>query len=268
MVKCDVQMKIAVYVIIYSLIVLTWYIMLFCIDAVLGIMERWWMVLYYSCNVWLCGEVGLAGAKVLRRNLVVGYRRLSYVSEKITSILYGLTNRLIWKKYTEEIKDIKFRLREWNILHFNQAHTTPLATPAWEKRLTPDELLTKEMKSIIIDAINDSEDIHQDSRCILEEILKNIRDPMPEEKNTISLEEFLSFYKCTKEDIFSSPSGLHLGHYKAAAYSNDFSTILWSIASLALDNQYCLQRWQHSATILLEKFPENPWFTDLEQFTW
>ena len=89
-------------------------------------------------------------------------------------------------------------------------------------------------------------------------VLNNIKDPMPEEKTTISFEEFQSFYKTTKEDISSSPSGLHLGHYKAAAYSTDFSTILWSIASLALDNQYCLRRWQHSATILLEKVAGKP----------
>ena len=145
-------------------------------------------------------------------------------------------------EYTEDEKDIKFRLREWNILHFNQAHPTPLATPEWDKRLSPEDLLTRDMQSIITEAINDSDDLHQDSRCILEEILRSIKEPMPMEKTTISLEEFISFYKHTKEDISSLPSGLHLGHYKAAAYSNDFSTILWSIASIALDNKYCLCR--------------------------
>ena len=81
---------------------------------------------------------------------------------------------------------------------------------------------------------------------------------MPSEMTTISLDEFRYFFRCTPEDRSSSPSELHLGHYKAASIDKEFSTILWPVAVLALDNQYALKRWHRSATTLLEKSAGSP----------
>ena len=75
-------------------------------------------------------------------------------------------------EYTEDGTIIKFRLREWNILHFNQSHETPLASQEWEQKLTPKDQLTEDMTDIIEEAIKDSPDLHANSRCVLEEILK------------------------------------------------------------------------------------------------
>ena len=89
--------------------------------------------------------------------------------------------------------------------------------------------------------------------------MKNkVTNPMPHEKTTVSFEEFQSFFKHTPEARSSSPSGLHLGHYKSASYSSDLTEILWRIALLALENKRPLQRWQKSATVLLEKSAGNP----------
>ena len=82
---------------------------------------------------------------------------------------------------------------------------------------------------------------------------------MPVEKTTASLDEFVSFFKHTPEDRSSSPSGLHLGHYKAAALSEEFSSILWSIGNIALENKFALKRWHRSATVLLEKSAGHPY---------
>ena len=82
---------------------------------------------------------------------------------------------------------------------------------------------------------------------------------MSQEKTTVSLEEFRAFYKHTPEDRSSSPSGLHLGHYKAAALGEDFSHILWSITILAMENKYARQRWHWSATVLLETTAGHPY---------
>ena len=89
--------------------------------------------------------------------------------------------------------------------------------------------------------------------------MKNIVSaPMIRERTTVSLEEYQSFFRHTPEDRSSSPSGLHLGQYKSAGFSTEFSAILWNIATIALDNQYALTRWHHSATVLLEKSAGNP----------
>ena len=161
-------------------------------------------------------------------------------------------------EYTENDDDIKFRLREWNILHFNQSSETSLASTAWEKNFTPDTLLDKSISRVIQRAIELDPDLHPNSRCFLEEMKNIVTDTMPPDKCTVSLDEFQSFYRHTPEDRSSSPSGLHLGHYKSAAFSTEFSTILWNIASIALDNQYALTRWHRSATVLLEKSAGNP----------
>lgn len=66
------------------------------------------------------------------------------------------------------------------------------------------------------------------------------------------------FFRKTPEDKSSSPSGLHLGHYKAAVRHPDMLCVVWSIMYLAYTNEYCLERWKHSGTILLEKISGFP----------
>ena len=89
--------------------------------------------------------------------------------------------------------------------------------------------------------------------------MKNkVTTTMPQEKTTVSFEEFQYFFKHTPEAQSSSPIGLHLGHYKSATYSPDLTEILWKIALLALENKHPLQRWQTSVTVLLEKSAGNP----------
>ena len=161
-------------------------------------------------------------------------------------------------EYTEDDEDIKFRLKEWNILHFNQSIETPLAEEKWEKLLTPDQMLDKDISKTIQTAIDSDPNLHPASICLLQEMKRKVSKPMPIEKTTVSLEEFRGFFRHTPEDRSSSPSGLHLGHYKSAAFSEEFSAILWNIATIALENQYALIRWHRSATVLLEKSAGNP----------
>ena len=160
--------------------------------------------------------------------------------------------------YTEDDEDIKVRLKEWNILHFNQSSETPLATKRWEQPLQPNQIIDNEISDTIQKAIDENPDLHPDSICLLQEMKKKVSKPMPIEKTTISHEEFQSFFRHTPEDRSSSPSGLHLGHYKAATVSEEFSAVLWNIALIALENEYALTRWHRSVTILLEKSAGNP----------
>ena len=166
-------------------------------------------------------------------------------------------DKIAWE-YTENEADIKRRLREWNMIHFNQAVETPLATEQWEQGLDPNKVLETNMSQILDDAIKNDPTLHKDSRCFLEEMKNIVSKPMLPGKTQISVEEFQAFYRRTPEERSSSPSGLHIGHYKAAAFSTEFSTILCLIASTAFDNQYSLTRWCQSATTLLEKSVGNP----------
>ena len=69
----------------------------------------------------------------------------------------------------------------------------------------------------------------------------------------ITVEKFRSFYLRTKESKSSSPSGLHLGHWKSAATSLELSEILVTIINISLHNYHSLQRWAQVLGLLQEK---------------
>ena len=53
------------------------------------------------------------------------------------------------------------RLREWNIIHFNQAIETPLASAKWEEALDPDKILGDNIQDVIQQAIDNDTSLHQ-----------------------------------------------------------------------------------------------------------
>ena len=55
------------------------------------------------------------------------------------------------------------------------------------------------------------------------------------------------------EDIQSSKSGIHFGHYKAAAYNEYLTSLLEAKLNLILSTGIPLERWTHGLTVLLEK---------------
>ena len=161
-------------------------------------------------------------------------------------------------EYTEDLQEIERRLLEWNIHHFNQAHTSPLATKYWQDKLDPIHKSEDELEDILHHTLLDGEELSAETICLLEQISNNLQPMMDEKRTKITEEHFRSFYKCTPEDKSASPSGLHLGHYKSAASNETFSFVLWSIICMAYQNSFCLDRWKLSATTLLEKIPGFP----------
>ena len=118
--------------------------------------------------------------------------------------------------YIEDPQIIETRLLEWNVLHFNQASTTQLATEKWETKLNPCNKSDDELDVILNDTLTTDPDLTPEARCLLEQIQKNIRQPMPKSMTHIESETFQDFFRNTPENKSSSPSGLHLGHYEAA----------------------------------------------------
>ena len=160
--------------------------------------------------------------------------------------------------YTEDRDEIERRLLEWNIHHFNQASSSPLAAQYWQDKLNPINKTDDELNEILQHTLLDGEDLSAETICLLEQIHHNIQPMMSTKRTTITEETFRLFYSKTPEDKSASPSGLHIGHYKSAATSDIFSYILWSIISIAYKNSFCLNRWKLSATTLLEKIPGFP----------
>ena len=89
-------------------------------------------------------------------------------------------------------------------------------------------------------------------------IRDNINPLMTSSDTDITPERFISFFTSTPEDKSFSPSGLHLGHYKAAVTNKTMAKVLWNILSTALKYSLCLDRWKQSARTLIEKLPGLP----------
>ena len=72
---------------------------------------------------------------------------------------------------------------------------------------------------------------------------------------TISAEDFIRYWNGRKEKTSSSFSGLHFGHWKAAAQSKNLSTIHAKSIELAFATGTPLERWVIGLSVMLEKKP-------------
>jgi hypothetical protein len=81
------------------------------------------------------------------------------------------------------------------------------------------------------------------------------RDPRHRISCEITKEDFQQFWKKTKERTSSSISGLHYGHYKAAATDDLLSEIHALMTELAVTGACPFDRWQKGLSCMLEKTP-------------
>ena len=65
--------------------------------------------------------------------------------------------------------------------------------------------------------------------------------------------QFSDWWLHANEDIQSSKSGAHFGHYKAAAEDQYLSALHAARINLALETGVPYERWGHGLTVLLEK---------------
>ena len=65
--------------------------------------------------------------------------------------------------------------------------------------------------------------------------------------------DFQGWWLTSNENISSSKSGAHFGHYKAAAFKDYLSALHFSKLNLAPETGLPLERWGHGLTVLLKK---------------
>ena len=71
----------------------------------------------------------------------------------------------------------------------------------------------------------------------------------------ITTSDYVSYWKSRKEATASSFSGLHLGHYKAAADSPFLASIHAKAIELAYRKMNHMQRWSVGLSVMIEKEP-------------
>ena len=78
-------------------------------------------------------------------------------------------------------------------------------------------------------------------------------DPADFIPNTVSLQDYQAHWKWSKEHTSSSISGLHFGHWKAAAESNFLSELHALFTDIIVSTSYSPVWWQQGLSVMLEK---------------
>lgn len=136
----------------------------------------------------------------LYKNPIVIWNRIEKENAK------DITN---WVAVTERT-ELEKLLLDWQCLHFTQAHDTPLATASWEK-------IIEETSSFADIEIQHKEE-YDKLDTITQEFLKEMYTEQRHEAmefEDMKLSDFETYIKNKKETTSTSPSGRHLGHFKA-----------------------------------------------------
>ena len=173
--------------------------------------------------------------------------------QPLTRILYNDNDA------TSDPSQMETLLIQRNQSHLGQAHLTPFTTPPSSSYISGTH---QQWTSVLTDAIPDS--LPQDSRTIISElqsIATNNTQSIP--TPPITIKEFERTIVDTPERTSSSPSGRHLGHYKAALQSPNLLHLLCQLTSLPFQFGFTPPRWTTSIDTMLEKSPGNPHITKL-----
>jgi len=113
-------------------------------------------------------------------------------------------------------KDIVYYLLTRNRLHFGQAQGTPLTRPRFTQCL--DWAASTETAKLILAGYYEDSKLTDLQSLLVKHCAKQHPHVLP---LLITEKEFTSKLKLWKESTATSPSGLHLGHYKALVTRND-----------------------------------------------
>ena len=162
-------------------------------------------------------------------------------------------------------QEVERLLLERNRAHFGQAQGTPWTVPPLSQEID------FEASSAITDLILNGTYTHADLDEITQMLISHLkRSTQPAVEGRITLEEFKTKMVEWKEKTSTSPSGVHLGHYKSyfapVLLDNDtpegiaFQKIRTDmleaqlyLLNFAIEHGHSYSRWQKIVTMMIEK---------------
>ena len=128
-----------------------------------------------------------------------------------------------------------------NIKHFSQAKDTPFVTGNLEQYLHPFKQ-NQLSESILQGTVNLA---HLPLNASIRACINEMCFPLGEDDtdpvdDTISADDFLAGFKQLSEDLSSSHSGRHLGHYKAALDDPELCTMYATVISIPFRHGFTL----------------------------
>ena len=171
--------------------------------------------------------------------------------------------------------DILTQLQKQNQKHFGQAQGTPFTIPP----LSDDLGFTSMTPSgkLILDGQYNVAHLDASVQLLVKHLRSNKRAEETTIQPSIGYEDFVNKIKTWRESTSTSPSGQHLGHYKALLARHEYSdlpekdprrarldqqreeilSVHWKMINYALERGYSYRRWQQVANAMLFKEPGN-----------
>jgi len=144
-----------------------------------------------------------------------------------------------------------------NSRHYHQAHNTPcgkepLASYLGYKADTPGSKKVLDGENLPPEL---AENLLPETLAIFRTLQSLAAYPHTIVPTHNTLDQFISCYKAMDERTSSSPSGRHLGHYKAAILSEELATVHSTMMSIPLTAGISPSRWRQIIDVMLEKKP-------------
>jgi hypothetical protein len=161
-----------------------------------------------------------------------------------------------WRSVTHP-QEIAKEVYKINSMQYHQAHNTPFGSGPVVDILgrrgdttASDDLLRGTIPEEL------PKDIMPETLRVLQTLASQV--PQSEGGTTISADDFRSTYKVAQENTSSSPSGRHIGHYKAAIDDPTLVNLHSTMMSIPFTAEFAPQRWTKVTDIMLEKEANNP----------
>jgi len=161
-----------------------------------------------------------------------------------------------WKTLVN-LKEISKHIMTLNIQQYHKAHCTPFGSGplAGEMGRSGNSSSTQAVLDGKIPNSLMSAGLPPETLRLLQSL--GTTQPSLHSTATISDEEFLQAYKVTPETTSSSPSGRHVGYYKAILQDSSLVNLHASMSSLPFQVGFVPDRWKKTVNIMLEKEPGN-----------
>ncbi|KAI2496055.1 hypothetical protein MHU86_18476 [Fragilaria crotonensis] len=178
--------------------------------------------------------------------------------------------------------EVARHLQERNRHHFGQAHGTPFTIPPLSDHLGFTG--TSKAQEDMLNGTYDTSPYHPSVRLLLSHLQHTQEMAEDTSRPTISENDFIGKLKVWSESTTTSPSGMHLGHYKALIARHAYSTtasddeltddfkakrdelnrrqaalleLHLSMINYSLERGYLYQRWHTVANTILFKDTDN-----------
>jgi hypothetical protein len=146
-----------------------------------------------------------------------------------------------------------------NQLQYNQAENTPFGS-RYLAQLFGLDASSPNVESLLLGSLR--YDPNQIYLSETKDIIQELARPLSMQPKTIvaiiSPDQFIATYKVVKEATASSPSGRHVGHYKAATSDPILTELHSTMISIPYLAGFSPSRWHKVTDIMLEKTPGSP----------